>query len=40
VVVVKDSGATFHLASSPSFLQQLAEYAAAHGLPEPAPLGW
>jgi hypothetical protein len=40
VVVVKDSGATFHLASSPSFDEQLADYARAHGLAEPAPLGW
>jgi hypothetical protein len=40
VVVVKDSGETFHLGSTPSPDEQLAEYAAAHGLPEPAPLGW
>jgi hypothetical protein len=40
VVVVRDSGETFHLGSSPSFDEQLAEYAKGHGLPEPAPLGW
>lgn len=40
VVVVKDSGEAFHLASSPSFDEQLAEHAARHGLPAPAPLGW
>lgn len=40
VVVVKDSGQTFHLGSSPSFDEQLGGYAAAHGLPEPVPLGW
>lgn len=40
VVVVKESGETFPLRSSPSFDRQLADYAGAHGLPEPAPLGW
>ena len=40
VVVVKDSEATFHLGSTPSFDQQLADYAAAHGLDAPVPLGW
>lgn len=40
VVVVKDSGKTFHLGSVPSFDEQLAEYARAHGLTEPIPLGW
>lgn len=40
VVVVKDSGETFHLVSSPSLDEQLADYAKAHGLPEPLPLGW
>ncbi len=40
VVVVKDSGETFHLDSTPSFDIQLAEYATARGLPAPAPLGW
>jgi len=40
VVVVKDSGEAFHLVSSPSYDEQLADYAAAHGLPAPAPLGW
>ncbi len=40
VVVVKESGQTFHLGSTPSFDEQLADYAAAHGLPAPGPLGW
>jgi hypothetical protein len=40
VVVVKDSGATFHLGSAPSFDQQLADYAAEHGYGAPVPLGW
>lgn len=40
VVVVKESGQTFHLGSTPSFDEQLADYAAAHGLPAPSPLGW
>jgi hypothetical protein len=40
VVVVKESGESFHLDSTPSYDRQLAAYAAAHGLPEPAPLGW
>ncbi len=40
VVVVKDSGAAFHLGSAPSFDRQLAEYAQEHGLGTPAPLGW
>ncbi|HEV7653418.1 MAG TPA: YrhB domain-containing protein [Mycobacteriales bacterium] len=40
IVVLKDSGATFHLASTPSFDQQLASYARAHDLPTPATLGW
>ena len=40
VVVVKDSGATFHLDSSPAFDVQLTRYAEVHGLPAPAPLGW
>ena|SRR5215208_8311276 len=40
VVVVKDSGETFHLGSSPSFDEQLAAYASEHGLAEPLPLGW
>jgi hypothetical protein len=40
VVVVKDSGETFHLDSSPSFDEQLADYAREHGLGQPAPLGW
>lgn len=40
VVVVKDTGETFHLSSSPSFDEQLAEHARARGLGEPVPLGW
>jgi hypothetical protein len=40
VVVVKESGETFHLSSTPAFDLQLEEYAAQHGLPAPAPLGW
>jgi hypothetical protein len=40
VVVLKDTGETFHLGSAPSFDEQLAEYAREHGLPAPAPLGW
>lgn len=40
IVVLKDSGETFHLGSTPSFDMQLAEYADAHGLPAPAALGW
>ena len=40
VVVVKDSGEAFHLGSTPSYDEQLADYAAARGLPAPAPLGW
>jgi hypothetical protein len=40
VVVVKSSGEAFHLDSTPAFDVQLGEYAAAHGLPAPTPLGW
>jgi hypothetical protein len=40
IVVVKDSGTTFHLWSSPSFDEQLRRYAETHDLPAPAPLGW
>jgi hypothetical protein len=40
VVVVKDSGETFHLDSTPSFDLQLEEYARSRDLPTPAALGW
>jgi hypothetical protein len=40
VVVLKDTGDTFHLGSTPSFDAQLAQYARDTGLPAPAPLGW
>lgn len=40
VVVVKDSGEAFHLDSTPSFDQQLADIAAERGLGAPVPLGW
>jgi Immunity protein 35 len=40
IVVVKDSGETFTLGSTPSFDMQLAEYADRHDLPAPTPLGW
>lgn len=40
IVVVKDTGEAFLLGSAPSYDEQLAAYAAAHGLPAPRPLGW
>jgi len=40
VVVVKETGETFHLGSTPAFDLQLAEYAKDRGLPPPPPLGW
>jgi len=40
VVVVKDTGETFHLGSTPAFDLQLADYAKERGLPAPARLGW
>ena len=40
VDVVENSGATFHLGSAPSFDQQLADYAARHGLGAPTSLAW
>ena len=40
IVVVKETGEAFHLWSSPSFDEQLRQYAEARGLPAPAPLGW
>jgi hypothetical protein len=38
--VVKETGETFHLGSTPAFDLQLAEYAKDRGLPPPPPLGW
>lgn len=40
IVVVEDTGEAFLLGSTPSYDEQLASYAASHGLPPPAPLGW
>lgn len=40
VVVVKETGETFHLGSTPAFDLQLAEFAKHRGLPPPPPLGW
>lgn len=40
IVVLKASGAAFPLGSSPSFDQQLLDYAAEHGLERPRPLGF
>lgn len=40
VVVVKGSATVFALASTPSFDEQLAQYAFANGLPAPELLGW
>lgn len=40
IVVLKESGETLHLASTPSYDRQLAEIARERGLGEPVPLGW
>ena len=40
MVVVKESGETFHLGSTPSFDMQLAEYAKRARPPGAGPLGW
>lgn len=40
IVVVKETGETFHLASAPAYDRQLVEHARARGLGEPVPLGW
>ena len=40
VVVVKQTGETFRLGSTPAFDLQLAEFAKHRGLPPPPPLGW
>ncbi len=40
IVVVKGSGETFALGSTPSYDEQLADYAKTHDHGETAPLGW
>lgn len=40
IVVLKGSGETLHLASTPSYDRQLAAIARERGLGEPVPLGW